>query len=245
MKCLLLADNRTDLLATLEPILKHWGYRVLSASKAEQASSFLTESAPCLLIIGQQLLTDKSLMLGKNIIHQITSEKLPLIMLTQEDDQPLPIEPSEQLDVPVDIFALYSFIQRQVEKHPRQNLRLRLRLPGMYLTKGAEYVLSDVLSLSTDGLFLKSSLRLNKGDKITVVLPLLGHHKELELEATVLYTILPEASNNFMQGFGVGFSAISDEQQKNLRNYIEEHFLKEVSASNAGVGMFSQEQLKR
>ncbi len=42
MKSILVADNRSDLLATLEPILKHWGYRVLSTSKAEQVMTFLS-----------------------------------------------------------------------------------------------------------------------------------------------------------------------------------------------------------
>ena len=56
MKCLLLADDRLDLLATLEPVLKHWGYRVLTATNIPQANAFLVESAPALLVIGSHLL---------------------------------------------------------------------------------------------------------------------------------------------------------------------------------------------
>ncbi|MBW2477128.1 MAG: PilZ domain-containing protein [Deltaproteobacteria bacterium] len=245
MKCFLLADNRPDLLATLEPILKHWGYRVVSATNAQQATALLAESSLSLLIFGQKIFADKSFALNKAIQEQITSSQLPLIILKQNSDHPLPVEPNAILDVPVDIFALFAFIQRYVEKHPRQNLRLQLRLPGMYRVGNDEYTLSDVLSLSTKGLFFKTPMRLRKGDNVTVVFPLYGHCKELEIESKVLYVIQPEPSNNFMQGFGVGFQGLSAAEEANLEKFIEEHFLREVSSSQAGVGDFSENQLKR
>jgi hypothetical protein len=77
-----------------------------------------------------------------------------------------------------------------------------------------------------------------------VVFPLLGHGKEIEAESTVLYTIKPGVGNNFSQGFGVGFDKISQGHRQQLRQYIKEHFLKEVSASCYGVGGFAAEQLK-
>ena len=58
MKSILIADNRSELLATLEPILKHWGYRVLSTCKADQVMAFLKESNPCLLIISESLFSE-------------------------------------------------------------------------------------------------------------------------------------------------------------------------------------------
>lgn len=245
MKCLLLADNRPDLLATLEPILKHWGYRVVSATTPKQATEFLAESTPDLLIIGQEILCDQNLDLGKKATKQITESNLPLIVLKNDEQTDLPITPQESLDVPVDIFALFSFIQRYVEKHPRQNLRLPIQLPGMYRVGSEEFVLSDVMSLSTHGLFFRSAMRLKKNDEITVIFPLFGHCKELEISSRVLYVIQPEPANNYMQGFGVGFDDLSETKLESLQKYIEEHFLNEVSASQNGVGDFSQAQLKR
>jgi Tfp pilus assembly protein PilZ len=131
-----------------------------------------------------------------------------------------------------------------VESHPRQNLRLRLKLPGMYSIEEDEFTLADVLNLSMQGLFFKASARVNKGDRITVVFPLLGHCKEIEVKATVLYTIQPENENNFFQGFGVGFDDLPDDQKSHLQQFIREHFLREVSSSNDGVSDFSEEQLK-
>ncbi len=84
MKSILVADNRPDLLATLEPILKHWGYRVLSARKVSQVIAFLQESAPCLLIIGEDLFADPDLSLGPDTTQRIKSGDLPVISLEQD-----------------------------------------------------------------------------------------------------------------------------------------------------------------
>ncbi|NOR49904.1 MAG: hypothetical protein GQ530_02565, partial [Desulfuromonadales bacterium] len=118
MKNILIADNRSDLLATLEPILKHWGYRVLSTRKADQVMPFLRESTPCLLIIGEELFADPELALDPVTAQRIKSADLPIIALKQDTAKIAELVPSATLEVPVELFELYSFIQRQVEKHP-------------------------------------------------------------------------------------------------------------------------------
>jgi len=245
MKCLLLADNRPETLDALEPILKHWGYRVLAVTKVEQVSTFLAESEPCMLIVGGQLLGDPVLALQPEVIERIQTNQLPLVMLKQEGAAAPPVQPTATLDLPVDIFTLFALIQKHVEQHPRQNLRLRLRLPGMYRSGNDQFILTDVLSLSMRGLFFKTATRLKKGDRLTVVIPLLGHCKELELEAEVLYVVQPDLQNNFAQGFGVAFTKLNETDMTNLQHFIEDRFLNEVSASQPGVGQFSQQSLRR
>jgi hypothetical protein len=244
VKSILVADNRSDLLATLEPILKHWGYRVLSARKVDQVMAFLQESSPCLLIIGEALFTDRGLVLSQDTKQRINAGELPVIALKQDGEEITEMTPNETLEVPVELFDLYSFIQCHVEKHPRQNLRLRLRLPGMYRIGDNKFILADVLNLSMHGLFFKAATRVKKGDRVTVVFPLFGHCKEIEVKATVLYTIQPEIENNFFQGFGVGFDPLSDDHKGHLHKFIREHFLREVSSSRNGVGDFAEAQLK-
>ncbi len=237
MKSLLLADNRLDLLATLEPILKHWGYRVLTATDAHKAQAFLASSSPALLMIGSNLLGDPRL--------HLPAPPLPLLAIAHPDaDRPSPL-PDMTLGVPVDIFALFSFIQSRVEHHPRRNLRLRLHLPGMYCTTGREFVLADVLSLSMQGLFFRSPRRLAAGDRVTAVFPLLGHGKELEVEGTVLYAVEAVPENNYTQGFGLGFAELTDQQAVLIEHFISERFLSEVSSSQPGVGTFSKAHLQR
>lgn len=244
MKNILLADNRPELLETLEPILKHWGYRVLATGKVDLANTFLRESDLCLLIVGEELLADPQFKITPEIAEKMSAGELPVVTLQQEGAPKADLSTDETLTAPVDLFELFSFIQRKVEKHPRQNLRLRLKLPGMYSIGDDSYILADVLSLSSKGLFFKAPAKVKQGDQINVVFPLLGHCKEIEVKATVLYTVNPEVTNNFSQGFGVGFIDIPEEHKEQLERYIRENFLREVSASHDGVSDFSAGQLK-
>jgi Tfp pilus assembly protein PilZ len=114
----------------------------------------------------------------------------------------------------------------------------------MYRIGDNKFILADVLNLSMHGLFFKAPTRVKKGDRVTVVFPLFGHCKEIEVKATVLYTIQPEVENNFFQGFGVGFDPLSDDHKGHLHKFIREHFLREVSSSHNGVGDFAEAQLK-
>ncbi|MDH3998651.1 MAG: PilZ domain-containing protein [Desulfuromonadales bacterium] len=244
MKNFLLADNRSELMATLGPILKHWGYRVLSTTKVEDITSFIQESSPSLLIIGKKFLADPKLELDATTTKKINSGDLPLIALEQETVAPTPLlKPLATLTPPLEIFDLFAFIQRHVEKHPRQNLRLRVILPGMYCVEKDQFALAEVLSLSMNGLFFKVATKLKVGDKVTVVIPLMGHAKEVEVEATVVYTVQPAMENNYMQGFGVRFDDLSEIHQESLQHFIKDRFLREVSANQDGVGSLDKAHL--
>jgi hypothetical protein len=61
----------------------------------------------------------------------------------------------------------------------------------------------------------------------------------------VLYAIEPTPGNNYAQGFGMSFDALTPEQAALLGRFIEERFLSEVSACQAGVGDFSAAHLRR
>ena len=114
----------------------------------------------------------------------------------------------------------------------------------MYSIEEEDFILADVLSLSMHGLFFKTATRLKKCDRLTVVFPLFGQCAEIEVKSTVLYAIEPEASNNYFQGFGVGFDDIPKQDGEQLQKFIKERFLKEVSYRQDGVGEFVQERLK-
>jgi hypothetical protein len=73
---------------------------------------------------------------------------------------------------------------------------------------------------------------------------LFGHCNEIDVNATVLYTVQPEITNKYFPGFGVGFDDINEQQKEQLQRYIREHFLREVSSSRDGIGDFTEKQLK-
>lgn len=219
MKRLLVGDNREKLLATLETILRHWGYRTLVSSNQQRLTSLVKETTPDLLIFSEQILKDAS-----SPIRQVVIEKAaagtPLLVMT-DNLEPSSLEiPHETLPVPVDIFHLFEKVQKHLEEFPRKNIRLALQLPGM-LCLGNSCHLAEVLSLSTRGLFVKTGFRLQKGDNFRIVFPLIGMKKELEVGGRVLYSVRPDPENNFLQGVGVEFTDISQDTLEALQGFLE------------------------
>jgi Tfp pilus assembly protein PilZ len=241
MKRLLIGDSREDLLSALEIIFRHWGYRVSASSRSALLEGFLRESSPSLLILGAGLLAAAPASL-REAVRKAVGGGIPLIIL-QEADAPRPGDlPHEVLEVPLDLSALFAAAQRHLEKHPRRNLRLAVRLPGLICT-GESSQLAEILSLSTHGLFIRSAARLTTGDPLRVVFPLMGMKKELELDGEVLYRIEPTAGNGYVQGIAVGFTALGEETRRVLRAFLESRLIGSVVAGN-GHADLSPEQLR-
>jgi len=219
MKRLLVGDNREKLLATLETILRHWGYRTLVSSSQQRLTSLVKETTPDLLIFGEDILQNTSSPLSQMIAEKVANGT-PLLVMTDSLKPPILQIPHEILPVPVDIFNLFEKVQKYLEEYPRKNIRLALQLPGM-LCLGNSCHLAEVISLSTRGLFVKTSFRLQKGDNFRIVFPLLGMKKELEVGGRVLYSVRPDPDNNFLQGVGVKFTDINQDTLEALQGFLE------------------------
>lgn len=219
MKRLLVGDNREKLLATLETILRHWGYRTLVSSSQQRLTSLVKETTPDLLIFGEQMLQEPSSPIRQMVMEKV-STGTPLIVMTDNIKSSSLEIPHETLPVPVDIFYLFEKVQKYLEEYPRKNIRLALQLPGM-LCLGNSCHLAEVLSLSTRGLFVKTGFRLQKGDNFRIVFPLIGMKRELEMGGRVLYSVKPDPENNFLQGVGVEFTDISHDTLEALQGFLE------------------------
>lgn len=233
MKRLLIGDDREELLSTLEVILRHWGYRVLVSSRPAQLEELLRETAPNLLVMGARLLTRKDDPLARAVREYVAARRGPLIVLQQEQDGGELTVPHETMGVPLDLFSLFSLIQKHLEKHPRRNLRLALHLPGM-LCAGDNCHIAEVLSLSTNGLFIKTGFRAAENEQLRVVFPLVGMKKELELEGRILYRVEPGPENNYFQGVGIEFAALCEETRRVLKTFLEHRFVGELAARPDG-----------
>ena len=239
MKRLLVGDNREKLLATLETILRHWGYRTLVSSNQQRLTSLAKETTPDLLIFGEEFFRDQTSILCQTVLQRAASGT-PLLVMS-DSPEPLPLDvPHEILPVPVDIFTLFEKVQKYLEKYPRKNIRLALELPGM-LCMGNSCHLAEVLSLSTRGLFVKTGFRLKKGDNFRIVVPLLGMKKELEVGGKVLYCVRPDPDNNFLQGVGVEFTDISPDTLEALQGFLEGCLLDELPGQ-AGEKLLAETQ---
>jgi len=226
MKRLLLGEHREDILNTLDLTLKHWGYRVLAVPRRERLNKLIRDTAFDLLIINADWLDANHATL--EALETCIGKGASLMVLKSRETTPqLPL-PHQLLDVPVDIFSLFSAIQQHLEKHPRKNMRLALKLPGM-ICRHHQCQLGEVLSLSTRGLFMKTGFRLDQGERFRIVLPLMGMKEELELSGKVLYRVHPDPKNNYQQGVGVGFVDLQPNAARLLERYIKTCFREEMS----------------
>lgn len=243
MKRLLVGDSREEILSTLEVILKHWGYRPVMCSRPEQIMEFLKETSPDLLILGRRLLTEGDSPFAEAVAGKLGSDDCALIVLGEPEVGETLDLPHEALSVPINVFALYALIQKHVEKHPRQNLRLAVKLPGMFCS-GQTCQLGEVLSLSTRGLFVKTGARMSQDDELTVTFPLMGMKRELELDGRVRYVIEPGPENNYLQGAGIEFTPMDEKTESALKHFIECCFLGDLSASQRGSEGLDPEQIR-
>lgn len=242
MKRLLLADHREELLGTLEVILRHWGYRVVACSRLSSVEDLLRETEPDLLILGTRLAADPRL--ARALEVAVRERMRPLILLAEADVTTPADLPHELLDVPVDLFALFRLIQPHLEKFPRRHLRLAMRLPGL-LCAGESCHLAEILSLSSEGLFLRTCFRFEDENRLRVVLPLFGMKQELELEGRVLYRVEPTAGNHYLQGIGIEFTGLTDETRRQLRAFLESRFLGDLSDRPEGQHLGGDEVVLR
>ncbi|MEJ2200687.1 MAG: PilZ domain-containing protein [Desulfuromonadaceae bacterium] len=236
MKRLLLGDCRKPLLSTVETILKHWGYRTLVSSRPEQIEALLTETSPNLLILGAGMLADPNFNIRSKAETLVASGNCPLIVLNEEGITDFFSGPHDLLSVPIELFSLFECVQRHMERFPRKNLRLAVKLPGMF-SNGSTSYFAEVLNLSVQGLMIKTSFRLEKDDRLTVCLPLVGMRKEIELEGKVLYPVHPTPDNNYMQGAGIGFLNLTTETRQVLEDFIEKRFFGDVTSEDAPEGV--------
>jgi hypothetical protein len=243
MKRLLLGDNRKPLLSTVEAILKHWGYRVLTSSRPEQIKILLQETSPDLLILGAGLLAEQDPAIRKTAEKLVSTGNCPLIVLNEEGVADVVSVPHDLLGVPLELFSLFELVQRHMERFPRKNLRLTVKLPGMF-SSGSKTYLAEVLSLSIEGLMIKTSFRMEKNDSLTVCIPLVGMSKELELDGRVLYNVHPGPENNYMQGAGIGFVNLTPETSEALEEFIKKRFFGDVTSEDAPQGV-SPDQLRQ
>ncbi len=243
MKRILLGDRREKLVATIEMILKHWGYRVMASCRPEPLARFLAEVPPDLVILGDNLLTSQNDPFPAQVADQVRERQLPLLVLADGVALAGGLPPHETMPVPLDIFRLFTLIQNRLETTPRRNLRLKIQLPGMFFNGGAP-VMAEVLSLSAYGLFIKTGCRVDNLEQLSVIFPLLGMQTEIEVAGKVLYRVKPGPENNYLQGVGVEFTNITPETARTIQNFIEGRVLEGLAQSHEGPRHFDLTQLQ-
>jgi len=235
MKRVLIGDHREDLASTFEAIIKNWGYRVLVAETPDSYRELLEKLSPHLQIAGPSFLSDKKL------CRQVVEHPTPLIFI-DDPSFSLKAPKGKALTYPVDIFQLFYLVQEKLEDIPRRNIRLRVHLPGLYFS-GEKTSIAEVLSLSTNGLFLKTGIKFDAIDAVSLILPLIGMQKELEVTGRIVYRVEPGPENNYLQGIGVEFTDLEPKKQSTLERYVEGLLYNELRENDAVRRTFNTEHL--
>ena len=225
MKRILIGDIREELLSALEVILKNWGYRALCTSDPGEMLSMIDELAPELILAGPSFLAKKT------IADKIAKRKTTLIVL--EDPQvktPKGID-AESLPYPIDVFRLFEMVQKWLEKIPRRNIRLKVQLPSMYY-HGEAPCIAEIISLSSEGIFIRTGSRIEGLDEIRIVLPLIGMQTEIEVNGRIVYRVEPQQKNNYIQGMGIEFKDVDEQTGKLLRKFVQSLLVAELTEKN-------------
>jgi CheY-like chemotaxis protein len=244
MKRILLGERREKLIDTAELILKHWGYRVLASSNPEQLARFLRDVHFDLLILGNNLFHGEKGGLADLTAALPRGHHPPLLLLSDGEPATNGIRALETLPVPLDIFRLFTLIQRHLESTPRRNLRLKLQLPGIFNNGSAKQRFAEVLSLSVHGLFIKTGCRVDNLERLNIIIPLFGMKTEVEISGRVLYRVKPGPENNYLQGVGIEFTDLTPETVKIIQDFLESRVLGELAESIEGSRQFDLSQLQ-
>ena len=238
MKRILIGDSREALLSTLEVILKTWGYRTLSTSAPDEFLELLDELDPELLLVGPKVLSNKK------VASKIDATKAVLILIEDSQVKPIKSRATEKLAYPVDVFKLFELVQKTLEKIPRKNIRLNVRLPSMYYHGDAPCI-AEIVSLSSEGIFIRTGSRIEGLEEVQIVLPLIGMQTEIELEGRIVYRVDPNQDNNYVQGMGIEFQNMAPETGKMLQKFVESLLVAELTEKSFTHNSLDLNQLQK
>lgn len=220
MKQILAVHQHQNILNSLEMVLNNWGYHIETAKSTQEMNSRLKKLKPDFLIIENGLLQKDQLESFPLIARQIKSKNVTVALLGDSNDSE-PLQSNYLLPVPLNVFALYEALQKSLEPVPRQDVRVKVRLPGMVRPGNKHFNLGEVLCLSIGGMFIRCGVPLPTGTRLEIILPLIGMKHELEIKGEVIYQVTPSAENNYNQGVGIRFSELSRAEQELLEKYLE------------------------
>lgn len=219
-KQILAVHQQSQILESLELVLSNWGYPIVKASSIQEMNARLRKSKPRFLLLENGLITAEQLESLPLLSRETKSRDLTIALLG-ESTSTVGISAHHILPMPLNIFALYEALQQSLEPVPRQDVRVKVRLPGMVRPSDKHYNLGEVLCLSTGGMFIRFGVPLPTGTQLEIILPLLGMKCELEVKGEVIYQVSPCAENNYNQGVGICFSDTSPREKDLLERYLE------------------------
>jgi len=228
-KQILALHSQKQFLDSLEMVMGNWGYPIETASSPQELNNRLRKIKPKLLLLEGGLLSDEQLGSLPLLSRQAKSKETVIALLGPSPKEKGLTAAHYQLELPLNIFTLYEMVQKCFEAVPRQDVRIKLRLPGMVRPGDRHFNLGEVLCLSAGGMFIRSGTPIATGTQLEIILPLLGMKRELEITGEVIYQVVPTVENNYSQGIGIRFENVTDDARTLLEQYLEMRLVDDLS----------------
>lgn len=225
-RTLLVVDSNMSMLYYLGMLLTRLGYKVSTASSAEEAMRMMEDYVPALVVAEIALPRMNGITLLTRMRENPRLAEIPVIILTSENDPGLKdtclrAGCAAYLNKPIIPEMLYKAIQSACEDLPRQYIRLRTSLKVIVgdgsILGGAERT-EYATAISEGGLYVRT-LYPQPVNTLTP-LTLFIDEKKIQAKAVVLYGFT--LGQGFFQepGMGMRFVEISDEGRGAIRDFI-------------------------
>lgn len=236
-RTILIAGGKTNAQSSLTILLQRFKYNISIANTAAEA----LESAVALhpdLIISDLAIPGTS---GIDLIQQLRNDKrtasIPVIFTVSASDASaerrcMDYGATGCISKPIQAEEVYRTVQAVVERRPRENIRIDLRMPvsvDTALLAGSAEVCE--VGLSEYGMYLPTGSPGLKNKRIKVEMH--SNDRTLSVEGTVLYANAAGAKPGQAAGMGIKFTAITPQDQAFIRKLIHDEVTQEVLAALA------------
>jgi len=233
-------DRDPNHLHYLTLLLHRMGYRVEAAATDAAARRSIGKQVPDLVVAHFPLVGDNDLAFLQELRVNQRTAAVPVIVITSSGDlvgakDCLAAGAAECIAWPVEAEELYFSVQKALERVPRRNLRMLLRLPV--------YVNSDPLEcsangcetvLSAKGMYVETRYPAAEREKLTVQF-MLGD-RPVSVDATVLFSDYPGPALGRETGMGLYFTKIAPEDEAFIRQYIHNAISSGEPGGKVGLG---------
>lgn len=228
-RTLLVVDGSMSILYYLGMLLTRLGYKVSTASSAEEALKIMDDAVPSLVVSEITLPKMNGITLLRWIKESPRLAAIPVIVLTSENDPGLKdtclrAGCAGYLNKPIAPEMLYKAIQSACEELPRQYIRLQTSLKvivrqGSILGGGGrtEYA----TAISEGGLYIRTLYPQPVNTLLTLTLFI--DDQKIKAKAVVLYGFTLGQGPFQEPGMGMKFVEISDEGRDAIRGFIRKH----------------------
>ncbi len=222
-KTVFLVDRSDSFIMYLRILLERMGFRVVPLKKWKLLRELLPILGPDLVLLGTPVedLAPREALAG--LRSDPGGQDVPVVLISPQDEDELGFDCrlagfAGCLSRPVNIFRLYRLLYDSIvfaSGEKRENLRTPFR-EKVEVTRGGTTSWQRATSLSEGGIFIRTCERMEKGESLSVTVPLGFGHPE-RLEGVVIYAreTLGDAGQG-ETGVAVRFTSLSEEQTSQL-----------------------------